>query len=43
MYEESHDSGTRIGRANVKVIGVGGGGCNAVNRMFLQKIEGVDW
>lgn len=43
MYEESHDSGTRIGRANVKVIGVGGGGCNAVNRMFLQKIEGVDY
>ena len=43
MYEESQDSGTRIGRANVKVIGVGGGGCNAVNRMYLEKIEGVDY
>ncbi len=26
----------------IKVIGVGGGGCNAVNRMFLDGIEGVE-
>lgn len=43
MYEESQDSGTQIGRANVKVIGVGGGGCNAVNRMYLERIEGVHY
>ena len=24
----------------IKVIGVGGGGCNAVNYMFRQRIEG---
>ena len=24
----------------IKVLGVGGGGCNAVNYMFNQKIEG---
>ncbi len=27
----------------IKVIGVGGGGSNAVNHMFSQKIEGVDF
>ncbi len=26
----------------IKVVGVGGGGCNAVNRMFLDGIEDVD-
>ncbi len=29
--------------ANIKVIGVGGGGCNAVNRMIAEEIEGVDF
>lgn len=24
----------------IKVIGVGGGGCNAVNYMFREKVEG---
>lgn len=28
--------------AKIKVIGVGGGGCNAVNRMFMDGIEGVE-
>ncbi|WP_342268601.1 cell division protein FtsZ [Spiroplasma endosymbiont of Aspidapion aeneum] len=28
--------------AVIKVIGVGGGGCNAVNRMYLKGIQGVD-
>lgn len=27
----------------IKVIGVGGGGCNAVNHMFRQGIKGVDF
>ena len=29
--------------AKIKVIGVGGGGCNAVNRMIDEKIDGVDF
>jgi len=27
----------------IKVVGVGGGGCNAVNRMIEAKVEGVDF
>ena len=27
----------------IKVIGVGGGGSNAINHMFLQGIKGVDF
>jgi cell division protein FtsZ len=27
----------------IKVIGVGGGGCNAVNYMFNQRIEGCSF
>ena len=29
--------------ADIKVIGVGGGGCNAVNRMIEAGIKGVDF
>ncbi|WP_082236218.1 cell division protein FtsZ [Spiroplasma turonicum] len=29
--------------AKIKVIGVGGGGCNAVNRMVEDKVQGVDF
>jgi len=29
--------------AKIKVIGVGGGGCNAVNRMSRAKVEGVEF
>ncbi len=29
--------------ARIKVVGVGGGGCNAVNRMIESGIEGVDF
>jgi cell division protein FtsZ len=29
--------------AKLKVIGVGGGGCNAVNRMIRAKLEGVEF
>lgn len=31
------------GLAQVKVIGVGGGGCNAVSRMYRDRIPGVDY
>jgi len=29
--------------ANIKVIGVGGGGSNAVNRMIMSRMQGVDF
>ena len=29
--------------ARIKVIGIGGGGCNAVSRMVSQKIKGIDF
>ena len=28
---------------NIKVVGIGGGGCNAVNRMILNDVQGVDF
>ena len=31
------------GHSIIKVIGVGGGGCNAVTYMYNQKIEGCDF
>jgi len=31
------------GLAQVKVIGVGGGGCNAVNRMYRDRVPGVEY
>src|ERR1700743_3033829 len=36
-----HDDSTR--GAKIKVIGVGGGGNNAVNRMIAAKVEGVEF
>jgi cell division protein FtsZ len=36
------DEGVRLG-ASIKVIGVGGGGSNAVNRMIDAGLEGVDF
>ena len=38
----SFDEGLRLG-ASIKVIGVGGGGSNAVNRMIASGLEGVDF
>jgi cell division protein FtsZ len=38
----SFDDGTDTG-ARIKVIGVGGGGCNAVNRMIASRIAGVEF
>ncbi len=32
-----------IGRPNIKVLGLGGGGCNAVNRMIELGLTGVDF
>jgi cell division protein FtsZ len=29
--------------ANIKVIGLGGGGCNAVTRMVREVVQGVDF
>ncbi len=33
----------QVGHAVIKVAGVGGGGCNAVGRMFANAIPGVDY
>ncbi|MEX2599531.1 MAG: hypothetical protein WD533_07740, partial [Dehalococcoidia bacterium] len=35
--------GLNIGVARIKVIGVGGGGSNAVARMFRQRVPGVEY
>ena len=52
---EEHDDAKGVGHsgfhsaksgqegAKIKVIGVGGGGCNAVNRMIRAKVEGVEF
>jgi len=34
---------TQEGNARIKVIGVGGGGCNAVNRMKQSRLKGVEF
>ncbi|MBI21063.1 MAG: cell division protein FtsZ [Chloroflexi bacterium] len=34
---------SEIGNASIKVVGVGGGGQNAVNRMFRERVPGVDY
>ena len=33
----------RVGMATVKVIGVGGGGCNAVARMYRERVQGIEY
>ncbi len=38
LFDESIPTG-----ANIKVIGVGGGGSNAVNRMIATQLQGVDF
>ena len=37
-FEEEHKVGAKI-----KVVGVGGGGCNAINRMITSKVEGIEF
>lgn len=45
MYtEDKRDySAERTGMATVKVIGIGGGGSNAVVRMYRERVQGVDY
>jgi len=45
MPEESQEKGARFIRppAIIKVIGVGGGGCNAVKRMLAKQVPGVEF
>ncbi len=38
-FEQPYDTS----KVNIKVIGVGGGGCNAVNRMISTNIRGVEF
>src|SRR5215471_11977068 len=40
---ERHGNPDELQPAKIKVIGVGGGGCNAVNRMIRAKVEGVEF
>ena len=40
MVSQSYESD---GIAKIKVVGVGGGGCNAVSRMFRERIQGVEY
>lgn len=35
--------GTKLNTSKIKVIGVGGGGCNAVNRMYEEGIKDVEF
>ena len=35
--------GDGLPEANIKVIGVGGGGTNAVNRMIRSQVQGVEF
>ena len=41
LFDSSRDP--QIGLAQVKVIGVGGGGSNAVNRMYRERVVGVEY
>jgi cell division protein FtsZ len=40
---EKDESSDRTGIATVKVIGVGGGGCNAVARMYHERQQGIQY
>ncbi|MCQ2957794.1 MAG: cell division protein FtsZ [Candidatus Gastranaerophilales bacterium] len=42
-YENNNEYGNSLKKATIKVIGVGGGGGNAVNRMISQGLGGVDF
>jgi cell division protein FtsZ len=42
MFEISGDINKKIG-AKIKVVGVGGGGCNAVNTMIRSGLTGVEY
>ena len=40
--ENGSDLGMQVGKANIKVIGVGGGGSNAVNWLYKKGIDGAE-
>ena len=41
--EQQYTTSGEIGKAVIKVVGVGGGGCNAVARMHKNRIPGIDY
>ncbi|MBA32031.1 MAG: cell division protein FtsZ [Chloroflexi bacterium] len=41
--DKKFDDNEQVGTANIKVVGVGGGGQNAVNRMYKERVEGVQY
>jgi cell division protein FtsZ len=43
MFEMSNNEKLRVNGARIKVIGVGGGGCNAVNTMIRAGLSGVEY
>ena len=44
MFEISNDSESRfVDGAKIKVVGIGGGGCNAVNTMIRAGLSGVEY
>ena len=44
MFEIANSDGTELQEgAKIKVIGIGGGGCNAVNTMIKSGLSGVEY
>jgi cell division protein FtsZ len=43
MFEVTDTDNLRINGARIKVVGVGGGGCNAVNTMIRSGLSGVEY
>lgn len=43
MFEVSDTNEVKLSGAKIKVIGVGGGGCNAVNTMIRSGLSGVEY
>jgi len=43
MFEIKDTENTRLNGARIKVVGVGGGGCNAVNTMIRSGLSGVEY
>lgn len=43
MFEITDADNSRLNGARIKVVGVGGGGCNAVNTMIRSGLSGVEY
>ena len=43
MFEITDADNNRVNGARIKVVGVGGGGCNAVNTMIRSGLSGVEY